>query len=93
MGVSPVLVGIYHFWRGKHPHINKQGSINPGSTLFCWVRHLPTNPFLQQTGKPGEKNKKNWIPTNRQAGIAEVDAETVTKDTALMLAAWQGHVP
>ena len=33
----PVLVGIYHFWRG-HPHINKPGVINPGSTLVALAR-------------------------------------------------------
>ena len=32
MGVSLVLVEIYHFWR-EPPHITKQGFIHPGSTL------------------------------------------------------------
>ena len=32
IGVSLLLVGIIPFG-GEHPHINKQGLINPGSTL------------------------------------------------------------
>ena len=33
-GVSLFLVGIHHFWRAKHPHLNQLGFINTGSTVI-----------------------------------------------------------
>ena len=62
MGVSLVLVGISHFWRGPHPHSNKQECINPGST----VPEKATHATHRQEPKPRAVGGRHGKPLRQR---------------------------